>query len=153
MMESMRLFFCKYVDFGGRARRAEYWKVVLFNVLLYMPLGVLLGDTMVAVIQEVGPEVDTMVWVSQLDGTGRMVAAAYGLYYFICLIPGWALTVRRLHDAGYSGWWLLLFVALAFLPVVNFVSSLVLVVLLCMDSKPGANKWGESPKYVSAAEE
>ncbi len=55
------------------------------------------------------------------------------------LIPSVAVTVRRLHDTGRSGWWYLL----NCLPVAG---SVVLLVLLCQDSK-GPNNWGPSPKY------
>ncbi|MCD9150348.1 DUF805 domain-containing protein [Psychrobacter sanguinis] len=54
-------------------------------------------------------------------------------------IPIWAVTVRRLHDIGLSGWWSLL----SFIP---YLGTVVLLIMCCMDSKPGSNKYGNNPK-------
>lgn len=64
-----------------------------------------------------------------------VVNIIYGLAAFI---PGIAVCVRRLHDTGRSGWWLLL----ALIPVVN----LILIYFYICDSQPGANQYGENPK-------
>ena len=56
------------------------------------------------------------------------------------IIPAWAVTVRRLHDIGKSGWWWLI----ALIPIVG---SLVLLVWSCQDSDVCENKYGSSPKY------
>lgn len=71
---------------------------------------------------------------------GRLLNVSWisGLYSLAVLVPSIAVGVRRLHDIGKSGWWLLL----AFIPIVNFY----LIYLLCVDSQPGANEWGENPK-------
>jgi uncharacterized membrane protein YhaH (DUF805 family) len=62
-----------------------------------------------------------------------------GLYVLAVMIPGLAVAVRRLHDVGKSGWMILIC-------LIPFVGALCLLVLLCMDSQPGANKWGANPK-------
>lgn len=54
------------------------------------------------------------------------------------LLPALGVCVRRLHDTGRSGWWLLL----ALIPLVN----LVLIYFYICDSQPGSNKWGANPK-------
>ena len=54
------------------------------------------------------------------------------------LLPALGVCVRRLHDTGRSGWWLLL----ALIPLVN----LVLIYFYICDSQPGDNKWGANPK-------
>ncbi|MBE6293284.1 MAG: DUF805 domain-containing protein [Bacteroidales bacterium] len=56
----------------------------------------------------------------------------------ISIIPSIAVCVRRLHDIGKSGWWLLL----CLIPIVN----LILLVWYCTDSQPGENQWGANPK-------
>lgn len=64
------------------------------------------------------------------------------LYMLVALgtfIPSIAVVVRRLHDTGRSGWWY-------FIALVPLVGSIVLLVFLCEDSKPGVNKWGPNPK-------
>ena len=60
------------------------------------------------------------------------------IWALIVLLPSLAVCVRRLHDTGRSGWWLLL----ALVPIVN----IVLIVFYLSDSQPGANQYGENPK-------
>ncbi|MBQ0057583.1 MAG: DUF805 domain-containing protein [Bacteroidales bacterium] len=55
------------------------------------------------------------------------------------LLPGLGVCVRRLHDTGRSGWWLLL----CLIPIVG---GLVLIYFYICDSQPGNNKWGANPK-------
>ena len=64
------------------------------------------------------------------------IVTILGLVHFI---PSLAVTVRRLHDTGKSGWWLLI----AFIP---FIGAIVLLVFLVQDSHPGTNEWGPNPK-------
>jgi uncharacterized membrane protein YhaH (DUF805 family) len=56
------------------------------------------------------------------------------------LVPGVAVGIRRLHDTGKSGWWLLI----ALVPIVGII---VLIVFFAQDSTPGVNDYGMSEKY------
>jgi len=118
MMESVKMFFGRYADFKGRSRRAEYWMVTLFNMVL---AAVLLGLFSVMDLYSIG-------------------AGLWGLYIVASLVPSLALTVRRLHDVGRSGWFFLLM----FIPVINLWPA---ILVMFIDSKVEANQWGESPKY------
>ena len=60
------------------------------------------------------------------------------IYVLAILIPSYAVTVRRLHDTGKSGWWLLLM----FVPFGN----IILLIFCLIDSTPGPNQYGENPK-------
>jgi uncharacterized membrane protein YhaH (DUF805 family) len=60
------------------------------------------------------------------------------------LLPSLAVAVRRLHDTGRTGWW-------CFIALVPFVGAVVLLVFECLDSTPGDNQYGPSPKYVAGA--
>lgn len=64
------------------------------------------------------------------------------LYTLTALIPGIAVSVRRLHDTGRSGWWLLI----AFIPLIG---AIVLLVFMALDSEPGHNEYGQSPKAIA----
>ena len=84
-----------------------------------------------------------------LIGGGLMVVdrfvfeQSYGLstlYSLAVLIPGIAVSVRRLHDVGKSGWMLLI----ALIPIIG---TIWLIVLYLSDSEPGENEYGPSPKY------
>lgn len=66
-------------------------------------------------------------------------AVIYGAYSLAALLPGLAVCARRLHDTDRSGWWMLI----SLVPIVGII---VLLVFLCMDSKPGSNRFGANPK-------
>ena len=84
-----------------------------------------------------------------VDGvTGTLVPGAGigllgGLYSLAVFIPGFAVTVRRLHDTGKSGWWLLIF-------LVPLVGVIVFLVFMVKDSQPGENQYGPNPKVAEA---
>lgn len=102
-----------YVGFSGRARRAEYWQFVLFNVIA-MVLCVV---------------IDLAIGSSIL----------YILYVLAVLLPGLAVGVRRLHDTGRSGWWLLI-------SLIPLIGGIVLLVFMCLEGTRGDNKYGADPK-------
>jgi len=66
----------------------------------------------------------------------------YGLYVLAMLLPGLAVSIRRLHDIGKSGWYI-------FISLVPFIGGIWLFVLLVTDSEPLANEYGPNPKDVS----
>lgn len=99
----------QYCDFSGRATRTEYWMFVLFNIIFSILFSV------------IGAYMDLM-WLQ-------------GVYGIAVLLPGLAVSVRRLHDMGNSG--LMYFVGL--IPLIGWIWLLVLV---CQPSQSGTNKWG-----------
>jgi uncharacterized membrane protein YhaH (DUF805 family) len=107
--------FKKYAVFRGRARRREYWQFQFLNVIIVVVLIVIDANT------GLSPQ------------PGQSVLAS--LYELLVLLPSIAVGVRRIHDAGHSGWWLLL-------PIANLV-------FLLQDSQTGTNKYGPSPKASS----
>lgn len=114
----------KYAVFSGRARRKEYWFFVLFNIIISIVLGVIDGVT-----GSFSPEA----------GMGLLG----GIYTLAVLIPGIAVSVRRLHDTERSGWWLLI-------ALVPLIGAIVLLVFMVQDSKPGQNQYGANPKEATA---
>ncbi len=105
----------KYAEFSGRARRNEYWYFVLFNFLISIGLGIIDG-------------------VLGL-GAGSGVGLLGGIYSLAVLIPSLAVAVRRLHDTGRSGWWLLI----SLIPIVGVI---ILIVFLASESQNGKNQFG-----------
>lgn len=93
--DAVKTCFTKYVDFQGRATRAEYWWFFLSYVIVYFLAFVLAG-----VIESMA-----LVWIAVLA-------------YFLPLL---AAAVRRLHDTGRSGWWYLI----ALVPLVGFIILIV----------------------------
>jgi len=104
----------QYADFKSRARRTEYWMFTLFYCIFALVAGIIDGI--------LGLEI----------GVGALLALAL-------LVPSFAVSVRRLHDIGKSGWNLLFML----LPIVGWI---LLIVWACKDSQAGENKWGANPK-------
>lgn len=112
-----------YVGFSGRARRKEYWMFFLFNLIISIVLAIVDG----ALGLKIGGE----------QGAGLL-----GLVYSLAvLLPGIAVSIRRLHDTGRSGWWLLI-------ALVPFIGFIVLLVFMVLDSQGGNNEYGPNPKGV-----
>lgn len=110
----------KYATFSGRAQRAEYWYFVLIYVFLYIGLSII--DAVAGTFS------------AQVD------MGLFGAFLAIALfIPSIAVAVRRLHDTGRSGWWLLM----GFLPLIG---AIVLFVFMAQNSEAGANTYGPNPK-------
>ena len=116
--------FRKYAVFSGRARRREYWIFTLVNFAVLCVITVIEGVMGLAV--------------------GSPQSAISILYGLAVLLPELAVFVRRLHDTGRSGWWLLL----GLLPVLG---AIVLLVFAFQDSQPGENLFGPNPKSAGAA--
>ena len=76
-----------------------------------------------------------------VEGIGYVIGLDFlvSLYALAVFIPMLAVSVRRLHDIGKSGWWYLV----GFIP---YIGALVLLVFFVKDSQPGENKWGANPK-------
>ena len=110
----------KYAAFDGRSRRKEYWFFILFNVLISMALAFI--DRLMG---NVDPE----------TGLGLFS----GIYALGVMIPGMAVSVRRLHDTGRSGWWLLI-------NLVPVIGAIVFLYFMVLDSTPERNEYGPSPK-------
>lgn len=113
----------KYAVFSGRARRKEYWFFVLFNIIVSVVLSVIDGVT------------------GTLDTEGG-VGLLSGLYTLAVIVPSIAVGIRRLHDIGRSGWWLLIV-------LVPLIGALVLLFFAVQDSQPGSNEYGPNPKEVA----
>ncbi|MHB9077753.1 MAG: DUF805 domain-containing protein [Pirellulaceae bacterium] len=71
-----------------------------------------------------------------------MVLPRTDVYSLAMLVPGIAVSIRRLHDTNGSGLWLLIL----FVPLVG---ALVLLLFLVQDSQPGSNQYGPNPKGVA----
>lgn len=112
-----------YATFEGRAQRAEYWFSYLFYTIFLI----------IAIIVDVA-----MGTYDEMSGLGLIS----GLFILIHFLPFLAVSVRRLHDIGKSGWWYLLI-------IIPLIGPLVLLVFAVMDSKE-ANRYGPNPKLAAA---
>ena len=119
MINAYKNFFKGYVDFAGRSTRSDYWWIWLGNMIIYIPFFFAYGNAIS------NPRNESALIA--LGGT----AIIYMVIGLALLLPGLALTVRRLRDAGFH--WALIFVA--FIPVVG---GIALMVLLAMPTKEEA---------------
>jgi uncharacterized membrane protein YhaH (DUF805 family) len=120
-MEWYLLPWKRFAEFSGRSRRKEYWMFFLFN----MVIGLVLYIPGLALRESIGP----------------IFMGLYAIYSLAALIPGLAVSVRRLHDTGKSGWFFLLV-------LIPFVGPIILLVFFCMDSEAGQNAYGPNPKLA-----
>lgn len=121
-MKSFLYCLQHYADFTGRARRSEYWYFVLFNFIVSILIGLSLGV------------------IAGLLNVPALVYLVH-LWSLAVFIPSLAVSVRRLHDIGRSGWWLLL-------SLIPLVGAIILIIWHCTDSQPGANQYGPNPKEM-----
>ncbi|MCA3778455.1 MAG: DUF805 domain-containing protein [Burkholderia sp.] len=118
--EAVRTVLNKYATFEGRARRSEYWYFTLLSVILSIAAQVIGG----------GGRNGGLITLLLL-GVLCLVSLAL-------LIPGIAVSVRRLHDTGRSGWFLLI----ALIPLVG---GILLLVWMCSRGTEGPNRFGADP--------
>ena len=114
--EALQSVFSKYATFSGRARRSEYWYFFLFNVIINIVLNTLYVAT-----------------------NSTIFTALIGLYSLAALVPGLAVSWRRMHDIGKSG-------AYYCFILIPLVGAIILLVWMCKDSYPGINQYGPNPK-------
>ena len=116
MINAYKSFFKGYVDFTGRSKRSEYWWIWLTNMILLVPFYSAYFKALA------NPRNETALMA--LGG----IAIIYMIFGLALFLPGLALTVRRLRDAGFH--WALIFVIL-----IPIVGPLALLVLLAMPTK------------------
>lgn len=100
-IEAIKLFYKNYTNFTGRATRAEYWYPVLYMFIVGC-------------------------FLASFGKVGIFVSYAFSL---VNLVPGIAVGIRRMHDIGKSGWWILI----SAIPVIG---TIWYIVLCATPSKP-----------------
>ncbi len=112
----------QYADFTGRATRREFWMFYLWYFIILMPLSIFTG-----------------ILMAVSTGVGIVLVGVLLVVSLALVVPTIALAARRLHDIGMTGWLQLL----GFIP---YIGGLILLVLYCLPSKAGTNKYGPN-KY------
>ncbi|MEZ5997677.1 MAG: DUF805 domain-containing protein [Hyphomonas sp.] len=138
--DAVKMFFQRYTDFQGRSRRAEYWWVYLFNLIIGVVWAVLffgLG----------GMNMNT----EEISPIGMILIGIIVLYGLAVLIPSIALFIRRLHDINQTGWIYLGLVIASFIPFLGLLAGIAGIVICCIPGTAGPNKYGPDPKNPGAA--
>ena len=128
-------FWKNYANFSGRSRRADYWYVVLADILIFFSPSVMMG-ILIGLRTSSG-----YYYGEEMEFITIPLSLLCSLYFLAGLIPNLAVLVRRLHDTGKSGIYLLIIL----FPIVG---SLLLFIFLVQDSQPGPNQYGYNPKGI-----
>ena len=116
--DAIRDGFSKYVTFSGRSSRSAYWWWYLFGILVLV----------------------VSLAIDYALGAGGIL---YVLVALAMLLPNLAVLVRRLHDAGHSGWWVLI----GLLPLIGAIVLLVFT----LQGSDQPNQWGNGPDERAVA--
>ena len=127
-MHWMLLPLRRYAEFSGRSRRKEYWMFFLLNGLIGLIVGLVFLVGYYADMSQT--EMDT--WLMPILWLAVLVSLAF-------IIPGIAVTIRRLHDTDRSGWNLLW-------GLVPLIGPIMLIVFYATEGTPGPNRFGPDPK-------
>jgi uncharacterized membrane protein YhaH (DUF805 family) len=123
MIESYKkVVFGNYANFNGRARREEFW---FYN----------LAGLIISIVLMIIDQVSGLTFGVAKTG---ILGLVYGLAVFL---PGFAVSVRRLHDINKSGWLLLII-------LIPLIGAIWLLVLFCKEGDQGRNGYGEDPKNI-----
>jgi len=114
---AVKTCFRKYATFSGRASRSEYWFFCLFNCII----STILFGIALAINQE---------------SISLIFLCLTIVYSLIVFLPALAVTVRRLHDIGKSGW----LYCVIFIP---YIGAFILLYFLCKKGNDGTNIYGE----------
>lgn len=127
MMEAVKSVYSNYVKFSGRSRRAEFWWFYLFYLIVNIVLSV----------------VDSFLFGTTTTYDGGFSSSTdtpilSGIFALGTFLPFLAVSVRRLHDIGKSGWWL-------FISLVPLVGIILLIVWWAKEGEAGGNDHGPNP--------
>jgi uncharacterized membrane protein YhaH (DUF805 family) len=129
-VEAVKSGYANYVNFSGRSQRSAYWWWMLFQIVVALVIALLEGGG------------------SFSRGAGSMEFAVVGglfstIWSLANIVPGIAVSVRRLHDLDKSGWWLLI-------GLIPLVGAIILLVWFCSRGTGGANRFGAGPLSPNA---
>ena len=150
VIQAARDNFKQYATFHGRATRSQYWSWFLFQLLvsiawILIEVVCLIGITATLAQQGKDGSLETADWVA----TGFWGVAFFGVLFIYSLfviasfVPELAAESRRLHDANFSAWWLLLWL----IPIGRFA----VLVMLCFRSYPGESRFAYEGSGVTPA--
>jgi uncharacterized membrane protein YhaH (DUF805 family) len=113
--DAIRSGFRNYVTFSGRASRSEFWYWTLFGFL-------------VAAVSSI---LDSALFPSMSTGPISAITS------LLLLLPGLAVSVRRLHDLDRTGWWILI--------TLTIIGLIVLLIWDCTKGTDEPNRFGSDP--------
>lgn len=174
-MEWMTLPLKRYAVFTGRSRPRELWMFALLQLIIYVVLVMFVSviGAGVAGFASAGADAGAAGLMSMIAAMG-IFALIFGLVYLVFFLPNLAVSTRRLHDTGRSGWWVMIYfgpwllgvllsianaanpsqgvVAMSMLlSLVQLIAIIVLIVFWCLPGTQGPNQYGPDPMGGSVA--
>ena len=129
--DAIKSGFSNFVNFEGRSSRSEYWWFTLFGIMVGLSttfLDVKLGYFQFDIYSEEIPSIFDF-------GPASLISSA------VLFLPILSLSVRRLHDLGYSGW----FALLLYIPLIKICFGLIFFILMFIDGDAAPNTYGMPP--------
>jgi uncharacterized membrane protein YhaH (DUF805 family) len=117
-----------FANFEGRSSRSEYWWFFLFTFIINIAISIV--DMAVSIA--LGHETADTVWCGLIL-----------IYYLIFFIPSLSVGVRRMHDLGKSGWWILI-------TAIPCIGIILYIVWVASEGEPHDNAYGPVPTNVLA---
>ena len=124
LQEAVKTCLSKYADFNGRARRSEYWFWALAVGLAIFAIEIL-----------------ALIFLAVAKPLGILLFVVLVVVALGAIVPGIAVTVRRLHDTGKPGVYILF-------GLIPLVGGIIMLVFTVSDSVPGDNQYGPNPKGI-----
>ena len=134
--QAVKNFFSKYADFSGRAVMSEYWWIFVFNMIVGGVLYALQKAFLAMYGITVCLQEDPQLYMS--SPAVMIISLISFIYSLATIVPGFALTFRRLHDTGKSGKYMLYV-------LIPLVGPIILLVFIC-GASAGDNQWGPAPQ-------
>lgn len=135
--QAVRRYLKKYATFTGRASRSEFW----WWILVYSLVGFVLNlvNQALAGPQPQPPvaatsQAELNAYIGAVSGWVAKASVAGGIWFLANVVGLVALSARRLHDTGRSGWWTLFY-------LVPLVGPIVLIVFWASAPKPEGQRY------------
>jgi uncharacterized membrane protein YhaH (DUF805 family) len=139
---AFRRFWKKYVVFTGRASRSEFWWWALFDAIVLVILEIVFNAVVgSSTVTRVAHEETTHPLVVHTGPAYFVIVVLMWAWFLLTLLPGLALSVRRLHDVNISAWYLLIV-------LVPFIGGIALLVVLALRSRPAGVRFDRASAQV-----
>lgn len=154
----VRAYTSRFARITGRARRKEYWAVILFStIIMIIGYGLVVAGLAADPPRFMTP--DAILQAAVDSPVSLAGLAIIGVWLVLSILPGIGLLYRRVHDLGWSGWIAAILVILNgigavgqfirisdAMQLVSGIGALALLIVAFMPGNPGENKYGPSPK-------
>jgi len=135
-IEFMIMPLRRFAQFNGRSTRSEFWWFQVAWLIGIFVLGFVFG-----MLAEDDNPVSWIVW------------ACIVLFILGMIVPGLAVTVRRLHDRNMSGLWLIPFLVVGIIPELNSLALVAFWIVMALPGTTGDNRFGPDPLQNSPTDQ